>query len=111
MTAPPDRIRPASAFLVGSVSPPTLSAHGMNHCVAPQPPRIGIVPKAMPISVSRSSGGRKTVAMDTEPFIDVPDLRAASHRCDSGTQNHTTKAKKIGAAHISSVHRQESGPT
>src|SRR5207248_801648 len=111
MTAPPDRIMPASAFAFGSAAPPTLSAQGMNHCVAPQPPKMGMVPSAMPTNVSRSSGGRKTVAIDTDPVTDAPAFRTASQRCDSGTQNHTTKASIIGDAHTSSVHRHESGPT
>src|SRR4051812_2588387 len=111
MTAPPDRIMPASALDLRSATPPTWSAHGMNHCVAPQPPKIGIVPSAMPINVSLISGGRKTVAIETEPVIDAPTFRAASHRCDSGTQNHTTKARIIGEAQTNSVQRHESGPT
>src|SRR5256885_14363879 len=69
-----------------------------------------MVPSAMPMSVNFSRGGRKTVAIETEPVCDLPVCRAASHRCDSGTQNHTTKARTIGAAHTSSVHRHESGP-
>src|SRR3954470_20475806 len=111
ITAPPERIRPASALASGSITPPTLSAQGMNHCVAPQPPRIGIVPSAIPISVRFSSGGRKTVAIETEELDDAPALRAASQRCDSGTRAQTTMANTIGEAHTRSVQRHDSGLT
>src|SRR5262245_64020171 len=126
MIAPPERITPARAFARGPLTVVcwrldvtaaagaadttlTFSAHGMTHCVAPQPPNMGIVPTAIPISVRLRSGGRKTVAIVTR--LPPALLRAASQRRDSGTPNQTRAASGSGVAQTSSVHRQDSGTT
>src|SRR5262245_9638952 len=59
--APPERMQAVRAIAGGSDVPTTAFVHGISHWVAAHPPSTGIVPTAIPISVSRNRGGRKTL--------------------------------------------------
>ena len=96
------------AIASGLAGPTTLFVQGMSHCVAAQPPRTGIVPIAMPISVRHSSGGQNTLGTSTF----VRDV-ARSHRQPAARFGHhgpdQNADKNMGVAHTRSSHRHESG--
>src|SRR5688572_11873906 len=46
------------------ISRSTSADQAISQLVTPQPPKTGIVPSAMPISVSRNSGGENKVRID-----------------------------------------------